>query len=240
MRYKHKYIVGSTYAFYANLDDLEDNGNFGQWSFDLIHSDSYIIEYSGITTLTKDIISGSDYRFYADDFVFPDVNIGCYRLIVHDTSNGNVLYMTDEIEVVDVYDGLSYVSYRNGIDILNYNYEGLTTFRNKFHVELLQRKPLTPVVTEGYDLANGSFYRVRTILTKTFEFVTGWFDEVEHDATQAMSIHSDVIAQIDGQLKSVSLPDDSEYALEWQENYNFVEASFRLEVDNRSSSNKAI
>jgi hypothetical protein len=240
MEYKHKYVTGSTYAFYNNSDELDDSANFSSWSLDLLHSDSYTTAIADIAPLTKDIISGSDYRWYADDFVFPQVDTGCYVLAVIDTADSNeVVYLSDPIDVVNNAGGLKYVSFRNGKNILNYNYEVLTSFRNKFHVETLIRKPLMPVVSEGYDLSNGSFYRVRTILTKTYEFVTGWFDENEHDATQAMTIHNDIKTEIKGLLKSVSLPDDSEYLLEWQENYEAIQASFRLEVTDRSSSNEA-
>ena len=41
MAYKHKYVVGETYAFYNNSDDLETNANFTYWGFDLVHSDTF-------------------------------------------------------------------------------------------------------------------------------------------------------------------------------------------------------
>ncbi len=241
MGYKHKYVIGSTYAFYNNSEDLEDNVNFNYWTFDLVHSDTFQIAYDDIAILSKDIISGSDYRWYADSFEFPVVSTGCYRFVVLDSADSDqVLYMSDEIEVVDDDAGLMYVNFRNAKNILNYNYEVLTTFYNKTHVEMLHRKPLRPTSTQGYTLSSGSFKRVRTLLTKSFEFVTGWFDEKEHDAMQEMIIHSDLTIAIDGNFESINLNEGGEYLLEWQENYEFIQASVRLQIDDRSSSNKAL
>ena len=241
MAYKHKYVIGSTYAFYNNSTELEDNVNFNYWAFDLVQADTFQVVYEDITTLSKDIISGTDYRWYADDFQFPTVETGCYRFVILDLADSNnVLYMSDEIEVVDSDDGLIYVNFRNAKNILNYNYEVLTEFYNRTHIEMFYRKPLRPTSTQGYTLSGGSFKRVRTLLTKSFEFITGWFDQKEHDAMQEMIIHSELNIAIDGNFKLMNLPEGNEYLLEWEENYEFIQASTRLQVDDRSSSNKAL
>jgi hypothetical protein len=240
MAYKHKFVVGENYAFYNNADDLETNANFTYWGFDLVHSDTFTSVYDDVTTLSKDIISGSDYRWYADSFEFPSVPTGCYRFIILDTTDNSVLYISNEIEVTDSTDGLVYCKYRNAKNKENYNYETLTDFYNLFHVELKRRKPLNPKVTQGYDLSTGSFKRVRTTKTKTYEFVTGWFDEDEHDAMQDMVDHSDLQLVYEGNFNAMNWPDDSEYAIEWQEDYEFIQASIRLEQNDKSTSYKAV
>ena len=240
MSYKHKYVPGTTYSFYNNSDDLEDNTNFNYWSFNLVHSDTFIPVIEDLVTLKKDIISGSDYRFYSDDFEFPVVEAGCYLFVIEDKAAGVVIYISDEIEVVDSADGLLFVSFRNDANIQNYNYTGLPSYRNVTHVELFNRKPARPGITEGYPVSSGSFKRVRTTLTKSFEFVTGWFDELEHDAMQVMIIHNDLLLALRGNFELMNKPDSEEYQLEWTENFEFIQASIRLEVNSRSSSNKAI
>jgi hypothetical protein len=240
MAYKHKYVTGSTYSFYNNSSTLEDDVNFNYWLFSLVHSDSFIPVYEDIATLTKDIISGTDYRWYVDSFVFPSVENGCYRFIVEDTISGNVFYISDQIEVVDSDEGLMLVKYRNAKNILNYDYETLTTFYNQFHIEMFKRKPQRPETTEGYSLVDGSFKRVRTVLTKTYEFITGWFDEPEHDATHAMTIHSTLDVAYGGNYNAMNKPDNSDYNYDWQDNYEFIQGSVRLEEDDKSSSNKAL
>ena len=240
MAYKHKYVTGETYAWYNNSDELETSASFNYCGLDLVHADTFIQVVEDVTTLVTDIFSGG-YRFYTDDFVFPVVDPGCYRFLVLDVSAGeNVLYISDPFEVVSSTDGLTYSKFRNGKDILNYNYEGIPTYYNKTHVELFKRKALRPTTTQGYTLSSGSFKRVRTLLTKSFEFITGWFDEKEHDAMQEMIIHSDLQLAIEGNWEVMNFSEDSEYTLEWQENYEFIQASVRLQINDRSSSNKAL
>lgn len=243
MRYKHKFVKGSSYSFYNNSNELESDANFPFWELNLVHSDTFIEAYDNVTTLSKDIISGSDYRWYVEEFTFPNVDTGCYRFIIKDTNasiKNKVLYISDEIEVTNSDKGLLLVNYRNAVNIMNYNYEGLPEFSNKFHVEAIRRKPTRPESTEGYTLVNGDFLRVRTSLRKSYEFVTGWFDEQEHDATHAMAIHSNLNISYNGVFNPMTKPKDSDYETPWEENYEFIQASFRLEESNRASSNKGV
>lgn len=240
MSYKHKYVPGWDYAFYNNSDDLEDNANFNYWTLDLLHADSLTVALDDVAPISKDIISGSDYRWYVDTFTFPDIDNGCYRFIVYDNANNEVIYIGDEIEVTDNTNNLTYVKFRNSKNILNYNYEVLTTFYNLFHVEMFKRKPKNTERAKGYNLVNGVFKRVRTTLSKSYEWITGWFDEEEHDATQAMSIHSDLNVGYDGELRSVTKDDSDTYEIEWQENYEEVQAKLDLTEVATGSSNKAV
>ena len=240
--YNHPFLVGQSYSFYANNDVLDTSTTFNYWRVDLVHEDSFIQVYQDVMTLNKDIIDATtgDYRWYST-FTFPTVTNNCYRFVIIDTANSDaVLYISDTIESVDSSDGLILCKFRNGVNIQNYNYVGLPTFYNIFHVELNKRKPLSQKNTGGYDLADGSFFRVRTVRTKTHEFVTGWFNEDEHDATDIMIIHSDLQLGIDGSYTAYNSGEDGGYEPPWEENYEVVQVAFRLEQENESSSNKAL
>lgn len=240
MGYKHKYVMGTAYTFYNNSDTLETTASFNYCGLDLVHADTFIQVVKDVATLSTDILSGG-FRFFTETFVFPQVEPGCYRFIIVDVdSNENVLYISDPFDVVNSESGLMYCKYRNAKNILNYNYEGIESFYNRTHIELIKRKPLRPTTTQGYVLSTGSFKRVRTLLTKTWEFVTGWFDTTEHDAVQAATIHSDLQLYIDENWESMNLDEGSEYTIEWQENYEYVQASVRMQINDRSSSNKAV
>jgi hypothetical protein len=239
-RYNHKYVTSQEYSTYANNESLEDNANFASWRVDLVHADSFIPAVQSVMTLTKDIISGTDYRWYSK-FTFPVVPNNCYRFVIIDTAASDaVLYISDTLESVDSSEGLILSKFRNGVNIQNYNYAGLPTFYNVFHVELNRRKPLSQKTTGGYDLADGSFFRVRTVRTKTYEFVTGWFDEQAHDATDVMAIHSDLQLAIDGNYLAFNSGEDGGYEPPWEENYEVIQVAFRLEQKNESSSNRAL
>ena len=238
--YNHKYVTSQEYSSYSNNDTLEDNVNFNYWRVDLVHADSFVQVVNDVMTLTKDIVSGSSYRWYTT-FTFPVVENNCYRFVIIDTANSDaVLYISDTLESVDSSTGLMLVKYRNAVNMQNYNYAALPTFYNVFHVELSKRKPLPQKTVGGYDLADGTFFRVRTVRTKTHEFITGWFDEEEHDATDVMSIHSDLQLAIDGNYLAYNSGEDGGYEPPWEENYELIQVSFRMEQENESSSNKAL
>ena len=242
MSFEHKFLIGQEYSNYANLDTLEGSVNFNYWRVDLLHADTYIQVVQDVMTLTKDIIDTDtgNYRWYTS-FTLPTVPNNCYRFAIIDTAdNDYVKYLSDPIEIVNSTDGLILCKYRNAVNILNYNYATLTSFYNVAHVELLKRKPATPINTGGYNKADGSFFRVRTVRTKTYEFVTGWFDEDEHDATNTMIFHNDLQLAIDGIYTDFNFPEDGSYDPAWEENYEYIQVAFRLEQDNQSTSNKAL
>lgn len=240
MGYKHKYVVGESYAFYNNSDALETLASFNYCGLDLVHADTFIQAVEDVAPLTTDIFAGG-YRFYCNEFVFPEVSTGCYRFIVIDVSaNENILYISEPFEVVNNLEGLIKVKYRNAKNILNFNYENLSSFYNIGHIELLRRQPQRDTATDGYVLSSGTFKRVRTVLTKTWEFITGWFDKDEHDATQAAFMHSDLQLFIDDNWEAMNMNEESTYQVDWQENYEFIQASVRLQENDRSSSNKAL
>ena len=99
-------------------------------------------------------------------------------------------------------------------------------------------------VSQSRSRADGKFLSVRTVATKSYEFITGsnsnWLDETAHDAIKAMLIHNDLQMVFDGQYNDMTFNDDSEYSVEWQENYEYIQGTVRLEQSARASSNKAI
>lgn len=239
--YEHRFLAGYTYSFYANLTTLETSSTFNYWRVDILHGDSFTQAALDVCTLSKDIISGTDYRFYCTDFEVPSLPAGCYRIAVIDTSNNDaVLYLSNEIKIVTSATGLLAFKYRNAKNIMNYNYTGLPTFYNIFHIELTRRKPLNPKATSGYDLASGSFFRVRTVRGKSYEYVTGWFDEPEHAAVDAMLIHSDLNVEYNGSYVAMNFPDDAEYEIPWSDDFQVIQGAFRLEITEQAANNEAI
>lgn len=240
MTYNHKYITGQIYSNYANLDNLETSVNFNYWRVDLVHADSFIQVVQDVMTLTKDIIDSDtgNYRWYTT-FTFPQVPNNCYRFVIIDTTSDAVVYISDTFEVT-TNNGLILCKWRNAKNMLNYNYQTLTSFYNVSHFELKRRKPNIVIQRNGYELSDGSFEPVRTVRGKTHEYVTGWFDEKEHDAMNALIIQSDVQVDINGLYISVIFTEDTTYETDYQEDYEFIQAGFRLEQPDQASNNKAI
>jgi len=233
------FIPNEEYSFYANLEDLETNDNFNYWECSLYHADSLTKAFENVCILNKDIISGTDYRFYST-FTAPDVPNGCYYIIITDTvDSDNVLYISNKIVVQTDTTDTFLIRYRNAVDILNFGYENLTSYYNKFRIEIIKRQPLNPLTTEGYTLTSGDFKRVRTTKIKDYEWVTGFFGELKHDALNAGVFHSTFQVNHDNRWYTYRLGNGN-YDVQWSENYGLAQALVRLEIADFASSNKQL
>ena len=227
---------GDTFAFYANLDDLETDSGFANWHLDLLDED-FNVAVADIGTLTQDVISGSSYRFYSSFVVPYNLTPGCYRLAVIDEFYDQVKYISFQMTYKSKSSYTKLVRYRNSKNILNYNYEGLPSFYNTFRVEALTRQPLNQVNQTGYDLVDGSFNPVRTILGQTFEFVLSWADADAHQGFEAATIHSNFeIGDNQGWKQYIR---NSDYQIDWIDDYPLADGTIRLQKKTTYSSNKA-
>ena len=126
------------------------------------------------------------------------------------------------------------------MNILNYNYETLTSFKNILRIPLIQRKPLTPKTQIGISKVTGRFKSVRNQLGKSWEFVTGWFDGDAAEAWCSALIHGTFEIKIDNVWTQFNLGEESEVTQEFQEDYPLIETSVRLEETAKASSNKTV
>jgi sugar lactone lactonase YvrE len=231
-----------TLSFYANLDTLEDSANFASWRLDIVNSD-FITQAYGVATLTQDIISGSDYRFYLDQWEILDyLNKGCYRFVIIDTTDNTVKYISN---VWDYSSTISYftkrIRYRNPEDILNFDYETLTTYKNEFRVNMVQRQPSYSTARTGYTLIDGSFNPVRTTTGMEFDFITENYNDLDHEAWNAATIHElEIYNEKTGQWEVFKRSEDAAYEVDWQDNYPFADGTIKLEQENTYNSSKNV
>jgi len=245
IRYNSLFFPGESFANYVNLDTLEDNGNFANWSVDLYHAPTKTgigaLAWPGVFTPTKDIISGTDYRFYFAEQTIPiGITDGCYRILITDTSAPTVLYVSEILEFISDSTNTLRIRYRNDKNILNYNYVTLSSFKNIQRIKLKRLKGVPVTNTTGFDRVGAGFQVVRSTLTKVWEFVTGWFDSDSHEAFNAATIHTTFEVFIDGNWVQHNRTDSSDYSTPFEEDYPLVQGVIELEQTNKASSNKAI
>ena len=115
-------IAGDTFSFYANLDELEDDVTFSDWSLDLVDENFQVI-VNNIGTLTQDVISGSGYRFYSSFIIPYGVTPGCCRLVISDNFYNTVKFISGLLDYKSSVGYTKVLRFRNSQNILNYNYE---------------------------------------------------------------------------------------------------------------------
>lgn len=230
---------GDFFAFYANLDELEDSASFSDWHLDLVMQvgDGFNLVVEDIGTLFQDVISGSNYRFYSSFNIPYDLTTGCYRLVITDEFYNLVQYVSRPMNYKSHTDYSIPIRYRNNINILNYNYQNtLSSFYNTFRLNMVKRQPLNEVNQVGYDLIDGSFFPISTVTGLTEEFILSFADEYHHQGFEAATIHSDF--EIGTKTGWKQFVRKSEYQVDWQEDYPLADGIIRLQQKNSFSSNK--
>lgn len=225
------------FSFYANLDELETDGNFANWRLG-IYNDDFTLAFDDVGVLNQDFISGYGYRFWST-FQVPNTLIaGCYYLLIVD-NNSMVQYASNLIKGFQLRDYTVSLRYRNDKNILNYNYEDLPDFYNRFRIQLKIRQPISDIRQTGYDLVQGSFAAVRSITGIQKEFITLWYNENDHEAFNAASIHLEFEFVENGQWR-LYRRDQTDYNIDWQDNYPLAEGNIRLQRVETYKSSKLI
>ena len=161
------------FSFYANLDQLEDDATFSDWHLHLVFED-FNIAYPDIGTLTQDIISGNEYRFYSSFLVPTGLTAGCYRFVIQDDFYGTIKFISNKVVATEITDYTNTVRFRNDKNIHNYNYETLTQFFNRFRIKLQERQQVPDTASTGYDLIEGAFNPIRTPPIVTGNLLKNW------------------------------------------------------------------
>lgn len=224
-------------SFYANID-LDDSSNFSSWRLDLLNSQGDTIVFD-VATLSKDIISGSSFRFYVEDLEVPEVLPGGYYFAVR--VDQNTLYESNMFKISTISPYALKVRFRNNVNILNFNYETLTSFKNEFRLRLVKRQG-SPVANRiGYDLINGNFNPVRTTTGIKLKFVTDFYSLLDHEAWNSAIIQDlEIYNDETGTWESFTLPDGGVIEIEYEKNYPLGTGQVTLEQDNTYNSNKNV
>jgi hypothetical protein len=232
-------FAGHQLYYYFNSTNLSTAGDFANWRIALVRSDNLALQYDNIATLTKDTITGISFRWYFD-WTVPALNEGCYRFVVYENSGQTVLCLSENsFQYVADTDDLCVMRYRNPVNIQNFNYEGLTSRYNQFRLWLKKRRPQRSIESVGYDFTEGTFNRVRSVVIKSYEFVTDMMDEVTTDAFNTAIIHKTLEIDTGEGWQAFRLSEDAEIEQEFTENYELADATVRLQLIEYASSNKS-
>lgn len=238
-RYSLPLFAGHQIYYYFNSIDLSTAGDFSNWRVALVNDVNHAIAYDNIATLTKDLITGISFRWYFD-WTVPALLEGCYRFVIYENVGNTVLYLSENsFQYVADNDDICVVRYRNPVNIQNFNYEVLTSRYNQFRLWLKKRRPQRTIESVGYDLTDGTFNRVRSVVVKSYEFVTDMMDEVTTDAFNTALYHKTLEIDTGEGWQAFRLSEDAEIEQEFTENYELADATVRLQLIEYASSNKS-
>lgn len=186
-------LRGFDHFIYFNLDEPIEDADFSDWQIDLIDSSGTVVDAS-IGTLSKDIISGTSYRFYTTVNISASVPKGIYDVVVFNSSTNALKYQMDCVKVITDNDLDEYAlfAYRNSTNLYNFNYEGILKYNTVFlPVNVIEHQ----IETNRKQYREQSTQKVRnqkSTADKVITVETYFFDERAHDMFGVLAQHDDI------------------------------------------------
>lgn len=232
-------VAGATFTSYANIDTLETDTNFANWSLKLVQiiPGGRYVEVDLGNVFTQYLVVGSQYRFSLT-FTVPELEGSCYELAIIDDSD-NVLYVSEDIGFTVRKRGIEQIRYRSSEDVFNYDYT-LTedTFYNQYYVSTWIKAAGDPTVRAGYVLSDGSFKNIRSTSGRNYEFITQAYEILDHEAFKIATLHGLFNMVFEGNWTKFSLPEGSSYEYEFADPRDkLADGGVVLEQDDTFSSN---
>lgn len=202
--YRPVLMTGLDHFMYVNSNDLITDADFDDWTVSLYQNSTEI--QTDVATLTKDIISGSDYRFYMTVNIDVSVLNGEYYLVVYNSLTdevkfqGNCIYVISEDEI----ENYVYLQYRNSSNIFNINYGVFSEYQNIFlDMNVIDEQPEIEVKTYT-EVSTGKIRNQLSNTAKVLTLESYYFDDGANDMMLALSVHDDIL--INGKVVKVKTP----------------------------------
>lgn len=197
-RFKKEYypafLKDFQHFFYANLDDTIDDADFDDWVLDIYDRYGNQIQ-ADVAPLEKDVISGSDFRFYASFTIDPLVPNGVYFFVVYNDQTDELKYQSNCFRVIslDIIDQYVYLQYRNSGNIYDFNYETVNQYNSVFiDASVIEQQPEAEL-KQYQEQATGKMRLLKSQVRKQVNLETQFFDDEANDAMLSISVHDDIL-----------------------------------------------
>lgn len=186
-------LRNNDHLIHINLDERIDDADFADWRVDLYDNTGTQID-TGLGTLTKCSIEGSDYRMYFTCNIDPTVPNGIYQMVILDVNTDAVIYQSNCIEVITSNEigEYSYLQFRNSTDLFYIDYANITSYNSLFlKLNMIEQNPEIELI-QYKEQTTGILRNQKAQSSKTVTLETYFFDEGGHDAMLALSLHDDI------------------------------------------------
>ncbi len=195
------YLRGYEHFFYANLDELLSDADFDDWVISVFKGGTEVDASIGV--LTKDIISGTDYRYYCAFTISESLAAGEYYFAIYNSDTLEVKYVSNCIRVItsDEIENFVMLSFRNSTNIFNFNYSVVNNYNTLFlEMNLIEQQPEVSIKNTK-EQSSGVIRNQKFEAAKTITLEGYYFDDEINDMMLALSGHDDII--INGQSLTV-------------------------------------
>jgi hypothetical protein len=237
--HKHRPVVvnDEQFSFYINFDTDFNYANFSSLRLDLIN-DAGLVE-SDIAELQRVYAAdGVNYFIYAS-VILSGVDLGNYRLAITDRSTADpfdVLFVSNEIEVMDVEDAAIYTAHfkwRCSTSIYRYLYESIPDYFNELRLMVnVMSEDLAGKIDQYRAVTTGKLRNTAFDLDLFYEFETYYFDDIGHRAMYVHQINDQIL--VNGRAMLVK----EIYKVQWRPERNVNKGTIQMFEQAFSTANK--
>lgn len=213
-KYLPSYAVGKLHFYYCNSVALFDDADFANWEFALFDCFGNKVEDLGAPT--KDIITGSDYRWYIEFEITENVS-GEHYFVVYNTSTDAIVFQSNKVRIItqEEISKYAFVQFRHTENLDNYNYalSSYDTKYNSLYLDLNAIEDKYEHEIDGFTEENTAQYRRqknqrrRVIVWESLNF-----DNEAHAMMTSISDHDQIF--INGEAVTTKTPYSKEEAKE--------------------------
>ena len=188
------YLKGYPHFMYANLDETIIDSDFNEWVLSLFDNNGVEVAPS-IGTIVKDIITGSEYRFYSQFTIPENVNNGIYQLVVYNSSSSELKYVSNCVQVIssDQVESYALLFFRNSTNTYNFNYEAVSDYNTIFLPwNVIEQQPEIEI-KQYFEQSTGKTRNQKKRSTKVVTIEAFFFDDEANDMMAAISGHDDLL-----------------------------------------------
>ena len=196
--YRPVFVKGERYSNMINSEQKLNDPDFAALRLSIVDKDTFQIIADDVGVFTKYAEDGNEYRVAWDITSFPDIPAGCYRILLYNTVNDQVKYLSNEIEVLDFNttwrQRTSYFSFRHSAEIYNFGYDELLNFRIRVRLTTNILNHDNPFDVEEYEeVTSGKSQNPRFDVDEIYTLETEQFDIPAHRAFAIFLAHNDKI-----------------------------------------------
>lgn len=199
---KHYPVIcyGELFSFYLNFTDAFTDPDFVDFRLALINDNGIVSGYENIATLSKDQYDDDTlaYNIYAEDVTLSTgTPAGYYRLAIYNSTNGQILYVSNELQLMTVANAKKEtvrIQWRHEFNIYKYYYQNVPDYVHNLRLKLNEiERQSEGELTQYRSVSGGDLRNQGFELDMYVVFETNYFDKLAHQAMFVFQAHQTII-----------------------------------------------
>ena len=219
-QYQPVFVQDKLFGFYTNFPQPLAN-DFQDYELTVVDEKFNILAQNIAPLQRAPIVDPNDVdagiHLYTHNNTFPSFDykgVGYFLIIKNDRAD--VRYISNPIQIITESmlncSTIVPVRYRSNAYAYSTYYNLATEFEHAHYLNLILHQPTPGEQSNGYEDTSGVYQRTRSVMRKTGNVATQWFDDKAHEAFNAMCSHE--ILFIDG---IAYRKDNASYEVAWPE-----------------------